>query len=288
VSVPPSPAPVGVPTPRPIDPTIVRLKKQRKRHRQFVSRYDWPLERRWYQCLAYPFRAWPLILAMAAGLTVLTAAVALLLPRLLREMPLDSVSIPVGLISSLGPLLALGYVCAFLDCVLASGAAGESRHVRWPGRDLLLVFRSLVAWGLAFVSVPGPLAVIGFYYWLNCGDVQTVDWIILAEMAVVGAGYWLLAVLVVTQTERLRDANPWRVAEFAERLGWRTLAAAMMAGLLLFSHGLLAFATASVLHDNVGLGLILAAGCWLSWLYWATAAFRIVGVWWYYRTSRVK
>src|SRR5262245_13234362 len=147
--VPPGSAPTPVPKPRPIDPTIVRLKKERKRHRQFVSRYDWPLEERWYQCVWYPFRAWPLILALAAGLTLLTAATALILPRALREMPLDRVSIPIGLVSSLGPLLALGYVCAFLDCVLASGAAGESRHVRWPGRDLLLVFRSLVAWVLA-------------------------------------------------------------------------------------------------------------------------------------------
>ncbi|HMF10744.1 MAG TPA: hypothetical protein VKE94_00510, partial [Gemmataceae bacterium] len=46
---------------------------------------------------------------------------------------------------------------------------------------------------------------------------------------------------------------------------------------------LLAFYTAGVLHDSVGLGLLLAAGCWLSWLYWATFVFRVVGIWWHYR-----
>jgi hypothetical protein len=233
--------------------------------------------------LGYPFRAWPLILAMAGGLTLLTAIVALVLPLALRDVTLDAVSIPIGLISSLGPLAALGYICGFLDCVLASGMAGESRYVRWPGRSLALVYRSLLAWLLAFLSAPAPLAAIGFYYWLYCGDLQLVDWIILIEMGIVGSGYWLLAVLAVTRSERLRDANPWRVAELAERLGWRSLIAAVMAGVLFLAHGLLAFWTASVLHDQLGLGLVLAAGCWLSWLYWATFVFRVVGIWCYYR-----
>jgi hypothetical protein len=280
---PASPSPAGLPTPRPLDPTLVRLKKKRKPHHQFASRYDWPLERRWYHCLAYPFRAWPLILAMAGGLTILTAAVALVLPLVLRDVPLDAVSIPIGLISSLGPLAALGYICGFLDCVFASALAGESRYVRWPGRSLLLVYRSLLAWLFAFLSAPAPLAAIGFYYWLYCGDMQLVDWIILVELGIVGSGYWLLAVLAVTRSERLRDANPWRVTELAERLGWRSLIAAAMAGMVFLAHGLLAFWTASVLHDQLALGLVLAAGCWLSWLYWATFLFRAVGIWCYYR-----
>jgi hypothetical protein len=276
-------SPAGVPTPRPLDPTTVRLKKERKHQRHYTSRFEWPLETHWYECAWYPFRAWPLVLVLAAVLTVLTAAVALVLPRVLAEMPLDAVSVPVGLVS-LVPLLALlGYVCAFLDCVLAAGMAGEARHVRWPGRDLGLIFRSFVAWVLAFASVPAPLAVIGFYYWLYAGDLQLVDWIILAELGVVGSGYWLLAVLAVCRSERLRDANPWRVAELAERLGWRSLVVAVMAGLLFLSHGLLAFWIASVLHDQLALGLSLAAACWLSWLYWATFVFRVVGVWWHYR-----
>jgi hypothetical protein len=269
--------------PRPLDPTTVRLKKERKQRRQFTSRYDWPLETRWYECLWYPFRALPLALALAAAMTLLTVSLALIVPRLLREVVLDGASIAVGCVCMLGPLLIPAYVCGFLDCVLAAALAGEARNVRWPGRDLGLIVRSFLAWLFAFLSAPAPLAAIGYYYWLYCGDLQPVDWIILAELGVVGSGYWLLAVLAVARGERLRDANPWRVAELAERLGWRSLVAALLAGLLFLSHGLLGLWTTSVLHVNLGLGLLLAAGCWLSWIYWATFVFRAVGIWCYYR-----
>jgi hypothetical protein len=185
--------------------------------------------------------------------------------------------------SLLGTLTAAAYVCGFLDCVLASAAEGESQQVRWPGRHLLWVCKQFLGWALAFLSVPAPLAALGFYYWLNCGDPAPVDWIILAELGVVGAGYWLLAVLAVNRSGRLRDANPWRVVELAGRLGWRALAAAALAGLLFLAHGWLAFWTAGVLHDRLGLGLLLAAGCWLSGLFWAIVVFRVVGIWWYWR-----
>jgi hypothetical protein len=276
----------AVPAPRPLDPTVVRLKKERRQRRQLVSRYDWPLEKLWYECLWYPFRAWPLVLALAGAMTLLTTALVLILPRVLAELTLDVPTVAVAAVCLVGPLLVPAYVCGFLDCVLAAGIAGESRHVRWPGRELGLIVRSFFAWLLAFLSAPAPLAAIGFYYWLYCGDLQVVDWIILAELGVVGSGYWLLAVLAVARSERLRDANPWRVAELAERLGWRALVAAVLAGVLFLSHGLLAIWTTSVLHDNLGLGLLLAAGSWLSWLYWATFVFRVVGLWCYYRSLR--
>jgi hypothetical protein len=167
--------------------------------------------------------------------------------------------------------------------VLTAAIAGESRHVSWPGRDLLLITRSFIAWVLAAASAPAPLAVIGFYYWLYCGDLQLVDWIILIELGVVGAGYWLLAVLAVSLGERLRDLNPWRVADLAERLGWRALAAAMIAGLLFLSHGLMAIWTTGRLHDDLLAGLLAAGLCWISWMYWATFVFRVLGVWCYQR-----
>jgi hypothetical protein len=281
-----SPGPTGqlalVP-PNPLDPSKVRQKRQRQPHKQLRGRYDWPLETHWYECWRYPFRAWPLIAGLTLALTVLTTVGALAVPRILADITLNAVNLGVALVCLVGPLMVLGYACGFLDCVLASAAQGESRFIRWPGGNLALVFRSLVAWALAFVSAPAPLAVIGFYYWLYCGDPVLVDYIILSELGILGMGYWLLAVLAVGRSERLRDANPWRVAELVERLGWRALIGTLLAAALFLSHGLLAFRMASVLHDEPGLGLLLAAGCWLSWLFWATFVFRVVGLWCYYR-----
>jgi hypothetical protein len=253
------------------------------RQKQYLSRYKWPLETHWYQCLGYPFRAWQLVFGLAAALSLLTLAGALILPRLLAEMEWDRANIGVAVVCVIGPLMIPAYVCAFLDCVLAASIAGEARYVYWPGNDLLLIVRSFAAWVLSALCVPLPLAWIGFYYWLYCGDLHLVDWIILIELGLFGAGYWLLAVLAVSCRERLRDLNPWRVAELAERLGWRTLVAALLAGLLFLGHGLLAYWTTGVLHDQLGYGLLLAASCWVSWMYWATFVFRVLGVWCYHR-----
>src|SRR5262249_47109792 len=167
-----TPTSQAVPAPRPLDPTAARLRRVRRHQRRYASRYEWRLETSWYECLAYPFRAWPLVLVLAAVITLLTAAAALGLPRLLAEVPLNATSIPYIVVSILPLVLLAGYVCGFLDCVLAGGMAGESRFVHWPGRDLGLIVRSLGAWLVAFASAPAPLAVLGFYYWLYTGDLQ--------------------------------------------------------------------------------------------------------------------
>src|SRR5205823_2250447 len=110
------------------------------------------LEKSWYECLGYPLRAWPLVLAMAAAMTLLTIVAALLLPRALAlaEIALDAEGILVALVTLLGCLTAVAYVCGWLDCVLASAAEGEAQQVRWPGGHLLWVYQQFLGWALAF------------------------------------------------------------------------------------------------------------------------------------------
>jgi hypothetical protein len=270
---------VGIPSLDPNQPipqalyatTVFGKVLKRRRHHVYTG----PLEMAWNKCLWYPIQDWPLVLTIATVLTVMTAAAALILvDEPLREFRL------VLLMAFLAIL-----PCGFLNCVLAAGLAGKSHRVHWLGwlSDLEWYFRSIVSWLLPFVSVPAPLAVAGFYYWLQSGDWQLVDWILLGQMGAIGSGYWLLAVLAFCRSNRLRDANPWQVAKLADRLGWRSLVVALMAELLFLSHGLLAFYTATVLHKMLSLGLLLAAGFWLSWLFWGTFMFRMVGVWCYQR-----
>ena len=265
-----------------VTPASIRRQRQRRAHKQYQARYEWRMETYWYECLSYPFRGLPLVLGLALALTAMTAFFVLIIPQALAETPVDLRLFPVA-IAFLAPLGVMAYMCGFLDCVLASAADGESRYVRWPGRNLTLISRSFFAWVLAALCVPAPLAVIGFYYWLYCGDLQVVDWIILIELGVFGAGYWLLAVLAVSRGERLRDLNPARVVELAEKLGWRSLAAAAMAGLLFLGHGFLAYWATGMLHDEIVLGLLLALFCWVSFMYWATFLFRVLGMWCYRR-----
>src|SRR5207249_3758213 len=105
------------------------------------------------------------------------------------------------------------------------------------------------------------------------------DWLILAEMGVLAVGYWLLAVLAVHQRDRLRDANPVRVAALVESLGGRVVAAVGAAAVLTLAHGLLVFVALGELHHHPATGVLLLLGGWASGLFCATGWFRLLGAW---------
>src|SRR5262249_59313021 len=99
-------------------------------------------------------------------------------------------------------VLVLGYVCGFLHCVLTSAAAGEVGTILWPGGDVFLVARSVVLWVLCFLAGPVVFAGAAFLYWLNSGDLQPVDWLVLGELGILAVGYWIFALLSVGRRER--------------------------------------------------------------------------------------
>ena len=65
-------------------------------------------------------------------MTSLTVALALLVPRLLRELVFDTTTIGIAAVCVLGPLLIPAYVCAFLDWLAGRGVwrAVLSRNMR--------------------------------------------------------------------------------------------------------------------------------------------------------------
>jgi hypothetical protein len=116
-------------------------------------------------------------------------------------------------------------------------------------------------------------------YWLYCGDLKPLDWLILAELGLVGVAYWILTLLAVADRGRLRDVNPLVVADLAHRLGWRALAVVLLAALLLLVHGgALVFGVAEF-HNAPVKGWLLLAGGWVSGLFWSTFFCRLLGVW---------
>ncbi len=267
--------------PRPPTPEIVRqLVPHGLPSRSAIRRRAWQLETQWYQCLLYPCRAWPLVLGLAAALAGLTGFAALVLPELVSEAQLELPwLVLVAALWLLAPFLIVGYACGFLDCVLASAAAGEVRHIRWPGRNLLLVLKSTATWLVCFVAGPVVPAGAGLVYWINCGDPGLLDWLILAELGTLAISYWLLTLLAVSQRDRLLDANPVQVVKLVHRLGHRSVAVAAGASVLAITHGVLMFLAVEDLHRNLGAGSLLLAACWLSAMYWATFLLRLLGVW---------
>src|SRR5262245_34800815 len=144
--IPPPPDPLTAVTP--VLPPGVRLPEggPRKLRPALRPRRTWNLERHWAECLAYPLRAYALLLALGTLLALDGIVVVAVLPTIqegLRESfsawaaPLAAVLLP--------SLILIAYVCAFLDGALASGAAGVAGIVPWPGRDFGLIVWCFVA-----------------------------------------------------------------------------------------------------------------------------------------------
>jgi hypothetical protein len=175
-------------------------------------------------------------------------------------------------------LLLLCYPCSLCEFALLA-ASGEGGRARWPGGDLRRVLRSGAAWGFCFLAGPVLPAAAAPLYWFHCGDPALVDWLIVAELAAVALGYWLLAVAAVTQGGRLLDANPVRVAELAHRLGYRTGLAVLAACGLALAHGRLALAALEQFHTGAAGGWLLLACFWAGAVSSGILVFGMLGVW---------
>lgn len=196
------------------------------------------LEKRWYECLSYPLRAFRLCVGLALILTALNAAVAMLLPRLLAEPPEGPWALAAFHSTwALGVLLIAGLPCSFLEAVMESASAGEAFFIRWSGNLPGTVVLGGLRWLACFLAGPVVFAAAGLMYWLSCGDPAVVDWLILTELGLVAVAYQIYALLALNDRGRLRDLNPVAVADLAHRLSWRGLGGVLAAAALLLAHG---------------------------------------------------
>jgi hypothetical protein len=261
---------------RRLDTSLVRL-IARTSPRSYIYRDD--LETHWHECLLYPFFTWRFVFVLALGMAVLTSVVSLALPEGLDE-PL---TVPVWILLLYLPCLALpllivGNVCGWLECILRSALAGEVKYVRWPGRDLRQALKSCATWTVCFLSGPVVAVGVGLLYWIHCGDPTVLDSVILAELNILAVGYGLLALLAVSRKGRLRDANPERIADLLRRLGYLPLIPILVTAVLLPVHVLLVLSAVEELHRNAAAGALLLVLYWSSSLFWAVFLFRWLGV----------
>src|SRR5262249_55155786 len=150
------------------------------------------LEKNWRECLLYPHRAWRLCLGLAVLLAVLTAGMALFVPRLLVDAPADPWARGFLYLFCLLPLVpSIGLPFSFLECVLASAVQGEVYYIRWSGNLLLTIVTSGSKWLACFLAGPVVFAGTAVLYWLRCGEPGVVDWLILTELSVLAVASWI-------------------------------------------------------------------------------------------------
>ncbi len=249
--------------------------RARKRPRRTRRQIAWSRETTWLECLLYPFRAWPLLLGLGAGLGISAAFMATLLTRLSEPMTEEGVVWDL-LFRLLGPATVC-YLIAFLECVVSSAAAGEYLRVRWPGRSVSLVLRSCLTWLLCFLAGPVVFAGAAVLYWSRLGDPDVVDQLILGELSAVAAGYWLLAIVVAAESRSV-IAGPEAVAELFRRLGLKSCGALLAALTVAYFVARLGVSALEEFHRNWFAGGFLLVCAGVAGVYLAVFCLRYLGI----------
>jgi hypothetical protein len=259
---------------RPGDADVIRLAlaTTSRRHRH---------EGRWYRCLSYPCRAVLVLLVLAAGLTVATGGITLLLPEVM-EVRARPPLLVLGAPALLVPVVLLGYACGVLEGALTSGMAGVVGHVAWPSLLAAEALRTAVRWLACFLSGPVLPAAGGVLFALFCGDPTFLNGIIVVELAVMSAGYLFCTLIAVARAGGLAGANPARVAAVIHRLGYRALVLALAGGGVTVTAIALLLAAMERVHTAPAVGWSLLGATWFVSLFAATFLLRLLGVWYHH------
>src|SRR5262249_19218949 len=150
--------------------------------------------------------------------------------------------------------------------------------IRWSGKAVQGALASGLRWLACLLAGPVVFAAVGWVYWFSCGDPGWLDWLILAEVGLVGAAYWIYALLALADRGRLRDLNPVAVADLAYRLGWRGFVAVLLGAALLLAHGWAVLVGLAEAQAASPAGWLLLAGAWASGVFWGTFFCRLLGV----------
>jgi len=241
--------------------------EQRRRAR------TWRLETHWYEFLVYPLRALPLVLCLALAWATLIAFLVAIWPA-----SWEPVEVVPRLPLALFVFLLLGYTWAFLEATFAAGAAGEAGYVARPNTDRLArAARGGARVVVCFLAGPILPAVVAFSFWLDSGDFQLPDWLIVWELGILAVGYWFLALLAVQERGRYSDASPVAIVKLVLCLGYRVLLAALLVAVIVVGHGMLMFGALEEMHRSLG-GWFSMGWCWAGQLFWLLLVLRWLGV----------
>ncbi len=266
---------------RPASFRFVRFLSRRAPRDEALARLE--PERHGYECLLYPFLAWRSWLAVAAILTLLSGALALLWPEVASRVPRDAATALLWALAGALGLLQFCLPCAYLESVLASAIEGEVAYIRWSGQPVRAILGAGLRWLACFLCGPIVFAGTAWLYWQGLDEATTLDYLVVVELASVAIAYELFAVVAVTMSGRLRDLHPLAVVDVVHWLGWRAPAVVLAVSLLLVGHQwLFQAAVEEVQLTEANLwGLLFFA--WASGVYWSLFVCRLLGVWSYRR-----
>ncbi len=174
-------------------------------------------------------------------------------------------------------VMTLGYILLFLGQMLVASAVGEDDHPRWPEWHPASIAEGVGRWLWAIVF---GIALGGFpiiVYWMNCGDLDWLDWFIIADLVMLGAGYTQMALAAALLHDTLLAANPVTVVPSIARVGWDYVRPALVGGLtVMLAAGI--FWIVVFRMPSLSMAIL---GLWVFWvfiLYEAMVVLRLLGL----------
>lgn len=194
------------------------------------------LETSWRESLLYPLRgdSGVAILAfMPVGFWFATVPLFGLVPTFV-----DGTGLSLFALIFLFPVLILlivilGQMLGFLGKVLVSSALGEIPPPRAPGWGLSEVGSTLARWIGALilgVVIGGAPTLI---YWINCGEVDWLDRIVILDLVIPGLAYAQMALLATLLHETPWAGNPITVFQGIWGVGWSYAKPCLRSGTML-------------------------------------------------------
>jgi hypothetical protein len=223
----------------------------------------------------YPFRAWIIIGGLAFAFAVVISFLVLLIPHV-QESAAGAL-VPL-LVVTVCFIAVLAYTCAFWQCTLLSAAAGEAGCVRWPGMDLALILLSLYRSVMCLLAGPALLVAVAFLFWYDAGDLAWIDHVLLGELIVTAAGYWLFALVAVAEKDRISAALPLSVLELLRRLPIQAMSAVLLLSLVVGGHIAWSLEAIPEVHRTGFTGWFSLLVCWGNTLFWSVFLLRWLGV----------
>ncbi len=233
-------------------------------------------------CWAYPLLDGPgvaLLFCLPPFLAIMALPVIDLMVQFRPENALNPVNLLIvpftlPLVSCFA--LTVGYILIFIGRMLSASSIGEEDHPRFPAWNRMEIIEELARWvwaALMGAVIGGGPAVI---FWVNCGDVDAMDWFLFFDLAVLGVSYAQMALMAALFHESLIAANPYTVCVAIGRIGWDYLLPCLVTVVSLLIGGASWFL---ILYHSPGpgWGVVGLWGCWVVTLYLAMVLARLLG-----------
>jgi hypothetical protein len=235
------------------------------------------VEARWYHSLIYPVSNVPIFFRLAMMLTVLTAFALLGWLSIERDRSTRWPYVMLG-VSLFLLLLVLGRTLNYFNAILALAAQGKVKHEAAIDFAPIRALLGCGQWLACFLAGPALLFGSALGYWLYCGDLTVIDWLILAELGFAGIGWWLIAILLTNVDATVRVPTPRQVFRTALGLGWKSLELTLLATAVFLAHLFAAVYGIGHLHDQPFVSFLLLCVAATTGLYLTAFTFRRLGL----------